>query len=372
MHRDHSVKRGQLAHLDQDPSNNKLDNLAFLCFDHHDEYDSRSRQSKRLTITEVKIYRGELEEAIAAALEVRLSLAPESEPIAGWEGTYRTEEASHASFAELEIHRLGPSAYRIRGIAFWGIDRPYGPNTGELDAEATEADSFLSIQQGAYSLVLRRDSRGLLAAEQPAPGMFGLNVSFHGQYAKVPDGADVLPQPSRPSFESDFWPEEGRPVFAARTPPLLLHSRPRFDAPQIAQVTVEVGQVVDYVRFRYRTVRPGVLLAKAFLHLRGRNLGATEYVAKADYYHHGGELVDLYLTPGDRIEYLQYRAEGTAFIRWQGLVIDTDFISVGENPDIVDVTLPVTESWVQVLTPTLTDGGWVNVDQHLTEINRIF
>jgi hypothetical protein len=54
---DATEKRGQIAHLDHDPSNNRIDNLAFLCLDHHDQYDSRSSQSKGYTLEEVKRYR---------------------------------------------------------------------------------------------------------------------------------------------------------------------------------------------------------------------------------------------------------------------------------------------------------------------------
>ena len=57
---DDAEKSGQVAHLDRDPSNDDPDNLAFLCLEHHDKYDSRPRQSKGLTIAEVKRYRTEL------------------------------------------------------------------------------------------------------------------------------------------------------------------------------------------------------------------------------------------------------------------------------------------------------------------------
>lgn len=53
-------KKGQIAHLDQDSGNNAHANLAFLCFDHHDEYDSTTRQSKGLTRLEVIQYRDDL------------------------------------------------------------------------------------------------------------------------------------------------------------------------------------------------------------------------------------------------------------------------------------------------------------------------
>lgn len=60
LERDLSRKKGQIAHLDQDPNNNAPDNLAFLCTDHHDEYDSTTRQSKGLTKLEVQRYRQKL------------------------------------------------------------------------------------------------------------------------------------------------------------------------------------------------------------------------------------------------------------------------------------------------------------------------
>lgn len=60
LNRDEDVKKGQVAHLDKNSSNNAYDNLAFLCFHHHDEYDSKTSQSKNLTIPEVKKYRNEL------------------------------------------------------------------------------------------------------------------------------------------------------------------------------------------------------------------------------------------------------------------------------------------------------------------------
>ena len=59
-------KEGQIAHLDRDPANAHLDNLAWMCFNHHDRYDSQTSQSKGLTIGEVKRYRDELYRALEA------------------------------------------------------------------------------------------------------------------------------------------------------------------------------------------------------------------------------------------------------------------------------------------------------------------
>ena len=52
---DLSTKKGQIAHLDGNRANNAEDTLAFLCFDHHDEYDSKTSQSKGLTVIDYRL-----------------------------------------------------------------------------------------------------------------------------------------------------------------------------------------------------------------------------------------------------------------------------------------------------------------------------
>lgn len=65
---DDSEKPGQIAHLDKDNSNNSIDNLARLCLEHHDQYDSQTSQSKGMTIGEVKEYRAQLYEHVSSNL----------------------------------------------------------------------------------------------------------------------------------------------------------------------------------------------------------------------------------------------------------------------------------------------------------------
>jgi hypothetical protein len=65
---DIDVKTGQIAHLDHDHSNKGLDNLAYLCLIHHDQYDSRTSQSKGFRETEVKRFRSELYSIVSAAI----------------------------------------------------------------------------------------------------------------------------------------------------------------------------------------------------------------------------------------------------------------------------------------------------------------
>jgi hypothetical protein len=64
LYGDFSIKRGQIAHLDGDKENNNRSNLTFLCLPHHDEYDSRTSQSKGLNKKEVLHYQSLLKEHI--------------------------------------------------------------------------------------------------------------------------------------------------------------------------------------------------------------------------------------------------------------------------------------------------------------------
>ena len=68
LHGDVAVKTGQIAHLDQDANNIKIENLCFLCQPHHDQYDSRTSQTKGLTEHEVLSYRDKLYLALPGIL----------------------------------------------------------------------------------------------------------------------------------------------------------------------------------------------------------------------------------------------------------------------------------------------------------------
>jgi hypothetical protein len=65
LHGDLDEKKGQIAHIDDNPSNFKIDNLAWMCLEHHSVFDSTNSQHKNYTEDEVKIARAELQKAIA-------------------------------------------------------------------------------------------------------------------------------------------------------------------------------------------------------------------------------------------------------------------------------------------------------------------
>ena len=60
LQQDMREKRGQIAHLDGNKNNNSPGNLAWLCLEHHDQFDSSTSQSRNYMIREVKSYRKDL------------------------------------------------------------------------------------------------------------------------------------------------------------------------------------------------------------------------------------------------------------------------------------------------------------------------
>jgi hypothetical protein len=189
LNRDTGIKQGQIAHLDGNPSNNKEDNLAFVCFDHHDQYDSTTRQSKNLVPAEVREFRGELHKAIAFTFGSNVTFGGASIASLDLVAGHYIRGREYDS-AELTVTRLRDSRYHVTGQALWGKKRPSGPNIGELDFISTLNDNTLTYHwhhpdREAYIARLCFASGGLTVSEENWLGMFGMNVNFSGEYGKA-------------------------------------------------------------------------------------------------------------------------------------------------------------------------------------------
>ncbi len=259
------------------------------------------------------------------------------------------------------------------GFAAWAGDRD-APHIGQIDAGAIADGERLIIRQDDYELVLIPVTDGIRGDEsRPSSTLLGANVSFAGVYGRVPPDATVLPGPRRRPFESEFWPAEGRPIFEGRGDTIHLFARPTVDSPIVERLRVKTHVPVDYRAYRYRTLRPGTILAKTPVRLEGRNLGDTDYLSRDMYYQGGGEQVAVQLQPGDQLEYIQYRAEGTGFVRWNGLVIElADLPWLGNSTELELITAPVPESWIQITDNAGTPLGWAQADEQLVETGREF
>jgi len=185
LNRDTSIKQGQIAHLDKDSSNPEIDNLAFLCLDHHDQYDSRRSQSKGFISDEVKEYRNELHDHIWRAFMENHE--PIDNDVRAIQGHYIREGISNS--AEIKVRHLEGRLYYVDGLALWGTSRDSGPNIGTLEFEAYENEMeliFLDAYRGEeYKAVLSFDGKQLKVVEQGFSGYSGMNVTFEGVYEKA-------------------------------------------------------------------------------------------------------------------------------------------------------------------------------------------
>lgn len=199
LNRDTAEKAGQIAHLDRDNQNGSLDNLAFLCLQHHDEYDSRPSQSKGLTIGEVKQFRAELRGTVKRVLEESVQFGAvalaRSDPYAGH---YVMVGSDVTVAAELDLTALpdelgGGIRYFVSGFALFGGHRPNGPNIGELGFVADMRDGVLSyrwpfahdLTQEPHTISITLLERGLSLDETNHWGHYGWNVSFAGEYERA-------------------------------------------------------------------------------------------------------------------------------------------------------------------------------------------
>jgi hypothetical protein len=188
LNRDTALKVGQIAHLDKDSANPRKENLAFLCFEHHDLYDSSTRQSKNLTMEEVKHYRTELQKALNMAFGQAVTFGEVrtfSDPVAGH---YLLESPNES--ADLKVTRLPDGTFHVHGFAFWGTKRKYGPNIGEIDfIGSLVGDSLVFSDEQhdgrTYRAIFTFHGDGLTVTEESPPGPFGLNVGFGGSYARA-------------------------------------------------------------------------------------------------------------------------------------------------------------------------------------------
>lgn len=109
-----------IHHIDNDPSNNEIDNLVLLCFTHHNEVTQRGGLSRRLTPNLLRKYRDNLYRKVAEKRNLpKLEAAVQQNEI----------------FSEDHLFQLMLDAVSVREIQ--RIERLLDPDDGEKIIEAT-------------------------------------------------------------------------------------------------------------------------------------------------------------------------------------------------------------------------------------------
>jgi hypothetical protein len=147
---DTGIKRGQIAHLDRDASNPSVDNLVFLCLEHHDQFDSKTSQSKGLTSDEVRRFRQEL----AAAME-HLHRRPTPGPTSnGVPPARKRPTVREKSAAEILINLKGITpSYRFREkveelyLGRWTQEPGWQTTVSDLPSKLSDESWFCSLKE---------------------------------------------------------------------------------------------------------------------------------------------------------------------------------------------------------------------------------
>lgn len=197
LDRDTKLKAGQIAHLDGNRDNNRIENLAFLCLKHHDDYDSRTSQRKGLTMHEVKKYRDELTNTISQAFTQRVHFGeittPRQDPYAGQYVRLGGSDSAEITITPLPDSPEGTAQYFMQGTALWGSERAYGPNLGFLQfVEGVEDDDTVVYRRSSpdgtvHKTTLRFLGDGFLEVQEDNWALsaeYGMNVNFIGTYRR--------------------------------------------------------------------------------------------------------------------------------------------------------------------------------------------
>jgi len=173
-------------------------------------------------------------------------------------------------------------------------------------------------------------------------------------------------------FEAvDLWPGEGRPVFKASAQDLTLRASPSNSSRVSHRVMVQRKQPLKFDHTLYRTIKAGRIRVLMPAYLEGRILGARNRLSTDEYYSDKFPSSKMPVKPGRDIEYLQYRAEGTCFVRIESVVIDASSCPTTDRSAFRLETEPTTEWWIHVIVDQT--AGWLLVtDSNVKEVGREF
>jgi hypothetical protein len=172
-------------------------------------------------------------------------------------------------------------------------------------------------------------------------------------------------------FEIDLWPGEGVPVFEATTRQLILHEAPNTSSRVTQSVSVTPGQRVAFDDTRYRTIQVGRFRTLVDTHVKGRTIGKVNHLSRKNYYSPVFPSVDVEVKAGTTFDYLQYRAEGTCFVRIDGTVIDAEACPTIDKSSFRLEREPTAEWWIHATVGG--SQGWIMVgDSTVKQIDRQF
>jgi hypothetical protein len=180
----------------------------------------------------------------------------------------------------------------------------------------------------------------------------------------------VLPSVG-PTFEVGLWPGEGIPIIHAIRATLPLLQAPFEGALVVGVLSTRPGEQLIYDSTRFQTIKPSDSRTIKATSIRGRDLGPLRYLPRDKYYSGSFRDTTIEIAPPDTVEYLQYRAEGTCFVRVRARVINADPCPVFDTTAFTPPDDPQTLWWIYAR-GTNTSGWLLLTDSTAKAVDRRF
>lgn len=174
------------------------------------------------------------------------------------------------------------------------------------------------------------------------------------------------------AFAADLWPGEGIPVIQMQRTSLPLRAQPDPHADVVDTLQGRIGQRVAFDSTQVQTLVVGAIDVLRPFQVAGRDLGDVKRLTLDRYYQANISEISIPFAARTMIEFLQYRAEGTCFVRVGQRVIDAQPCPGFGRESVKVVREPVTRWWI------LTRGaggasGWLLVsDSTARAVRREF
>jgi len=166
-----------------------------MCLEHHDQYDTRTSQSKGLTEGEARAYQAELLQALSRMLGVKVHFGeieiPNADPFAGnyIQIGVPSDVASEITITPAPDSPEGLLQYVVTGTALWIGVRGTCPNIGMINflGEVYQGHIVQTYPNGdkVHSIDIQFGEDSLSIDEENWFGAYGMNVNFIGQYRKI-------------------------------------------------------------------------------------------------------------------------------------------------------------------------------------------
>ena len=173
--------------------------------------------------------------------------------------------------------------------------------------------------------------------------------------------ATPAPDTARPVFAIDIWPGEGRALLESATDTIVLHRQPSPASPVTHRMATTVGQRLTYDSTVFQTMEPGRLRVLAPFNIRARVVGNVTRLSRQRYYSTQFQLTSIPVDTSSRLEFLQYRAEGSCFIRLDSRVLEAQDCPATNRIEFSLDEEPVTRRWARIVIDERR-GGWALVE----------